>query len=109
MTMTPDAVSALLAPSRDDLDRLLRLVDHPSGDVIEDPVDVLRSRTLLTMREFAVVMNVGRTTAYEMVASGQYETIRIGANRRGIRVLAQPLARMLGDACPHCGREGGAS
>ena len=62
MTMTPDAVSALLTPSRDDLDRLLHLVDHPSGHVIEDPIDVLRSRTLLTMREFAVVMNVGRTS-----------------------------------------------
>lgn len=108
MNTTPDTASALLdGPSRDDLDRLLHLVDHPGVDVIEDPIEVLRTRTLLTMREFALVMNVGRTTAYEMVASGQYETIRVG--KGGIRVLAQPLARLLGDVCPHCGREGGAS
>lgn len=109
MNVSPDAVSAMLTPSRDDLDRLLHLADHPTGDVIEDPIEVLRTRTVLTVREFAVVMNVSRTTAYEMVATGKFETIPVGKNGRGIRVLAQPLARLLGDVCPHCGREGGAS
>lgn len=107
MNISPDAASAMLTPSRDDLDRLLHLVDHPTGDVIEDPIELLRTRTLLTMREFALVMNVSRTTAYEMVATGEFETMRVG--KSGIRVLAQPLALLLGDVCPHCGREGGAS
>lgn len=107
MNISPDAASATLTPSRDDLDRLLHLVDHPTGGIIEDPIDILRTRTLLTMREFAVVMNVCKTTAYDMVATGEFETMRVG--KSGIRVLAQPLARMLGDVCPHCGREGGAS
>lgn len=109
MTITDDSLLALLAdPSRAEVDRLLHLIDHPTGDVIEDPIDVLRTRTVLTVAEFAEIMQVGRTTAYEMIASGDVPTIRIGKSDRGIRVLAQPLARLLGDVCPHCGREGGA-
>lgn len=112
MTITDDSLLALLAlladPSRAEVDRLLHLSDHPTGDVIEDPIDVLRTRTVLTVAEFAEIMQVGRTTAYEMIASGDVPAIRIGKSDRGIRVLAQPLARLLGDVCPHCGREGGA-
>lgn len=109
MSTTDTAASALLdGPSRDELDRLLHLVDHPSGDVIEDTIDILRTRTVLTVAEFRQIMNVGRTRAYAMIASGEVESIRIGTGDQGIRVLAQPLARLLGDVCPHCGREGGA-
>lgn len=109
MTTTDDALSALPdGPSRAEVDRLLHLIDHPTGDVIEEPIDVLRTRALLTVAEFAEIMKVGRTTAYDMVARGDVRSIRIGKGDRGIRVLAQPLARLLGDVCPHCGREGGA-
>lgn len=109
MTIPTDALLALLGdPSHAEVERLLHLADHPTGDVIEEPIDVLRTRTVLTVAEFAEIMQVGRTTAYEMIASGDVPTIRIGKGDRGIRVLAQPLARLLGDICPHCGREGGA-
>ena len=110
MTTTTDAMSALPnGPTREELDRLLHLAENPTGDVIEDPIDILRTRTVLTVAEFRQIMNVGRATAYDMIARGDVEIMRVGKGDRGIRVLAQPLARMLGDVCPHCGREGGAS
>lgn len=106
---TDDALAALLdGPSHDEIERLLHLVDHPTGEVIEEPIDVLRTRTVLTVAEFRQIMQVGRTTAYEMISRGDVPIIRIGKGEHGIRVLAQPLARMLGDVCLHCGREGGA-
>lgn len=109
MTNTDDALLALLDdPSHVEVERLLHLADHPTGDVIEEPIDVLRTRTVLTVAEFAEIMQVGRTTAYDMTARGDVQIIRFGKGERSIRVLAQPLARMLGDVCAHCGRDGGA-
>lgn len=109
MTTTDDALLAVLdGPSHAEVERLLHLIEHPTGDVTEDPIDVLRTRTVLTVAEFAEIMQVGRTTAYEMIARNDVPTVRIGKGDRGIRVLAQPLARLLGDVCSHCGREGGA-
>jgi hypothetical protein len=109
MTTTPDTANLLLnGPSQDELHRLLNIMDYPTGEVIEDPIEILRTRALLTVAEFRQIMNVGRTTAYDMIMRGEVEVIRVGRGNRGIRVLAQSLARLLGDFCPHCGREGGA-
>jgi excisionase family DNA binding protein len=38
-------------------------------------------RRFLKVREVALILNIGRTRAYELVASGQIPSVRIGGNR----------------------------
>ena len=52
--------------------------DEPGATVGPDPL-------LLTIREAAALLSVGRTTVYELIAEGELETVHIG---RSVRVPA---------------------
>lgn len=111
MDTHPDDIIApgdVFEPDAHDLDGLLRRAANPPQHVIETPLELLADRVMLKVDEFAEIMRIDISTAYKMVRSGQIESIRVGENERGIRIPAQPLARMLGAECPHCGEIGGA-
>jgi excisionase family DNA binding protein len=102
------APGVIFEPDAGDLDALLHRVANPPDHVIESPLELLADRLLLKVDEVAEIMRIDLSTAYKMIRAGQIESIRVGANERGIRVPAQPLARRLGAECPHCGEIGGA-
>jgi excisionase family DNA binding protein len=56
-----------------------------------DPPDATAGNgpLLLTIRETAALLSVGRTTVYELVAAGELETVHIG---RSVRVPADAAA-----------------
>ena len=43
--------------------------------------------------EVAIRLNIGRRTAYELIASGRITAVRIGTGSRGLRVTREELAR----------------
>lgn len=75
--MTPDAeraaqITALLA-------NLAALIAKPAAP----PVAVVaKPRVLLTVAEAAEQLGIGRTTAWNLVRSGELESVRIGRLRR---------------------------
>lgn len=60
------------------------------------PPDLTRRHTI-TVEEAAVVLGVSRNSAYQAVADGVLEVIRVG---RRILVLVAPLERKLGITTP---------
>lgn len=63
--------------------RLVELLAVRDSDSVE-PIErrPLPERVLLTVKEAAERLGVGRTTAYALVASGELESVRIGNLRR---------------------------
>lgn len=55
--------------------------------------DALRQRTVVSVEEAAAVLDCGRRQAYEMAASGDLPTIKVG---RAYKVPAAALLRMIG-------------
>lgn len=82
------------------------LEQHGLSSEISETIRLLRSHATLTIVQTALVLGIDERRARQFIASGEIETLRVG---RAVRVLTQPLARLLGDTCPHCGRIGGAS
>ena len=57
------------------------------------------TKLLLTLEEAAGLLSIGRTRVYELVASGQLATVRIGTSRRvPFVVLEQFVEQLLVDA-----------
>ncbi|MGZ0711118.1 excisionase family DNA-binding protein (plasmid) [Coraliomargarita sp. W4R53] len=87
-------------------ERALAAADTPYVPrVHDDPISVLRGHSALTIRQAAVVLNMPESKIRELVRSGEIESVKWG---RTVRVLSQPLARLLGDACANCEHAGGA-
>ena len=59
-------------------------------------------RLLLTVREAAVVLAIGRTTLYQLIADGQVRTVRIG---RAVRIPVAELESFVDRRC-HTGGVG---
>ncbi len=59
-------------------------------------------RLLLTVREAAVVLAIGRTTLYQLIADGQVRTVHIG---RAVRVPVAELEAFVDRRC-HTGGVG---
>lgn len=62
------------------------MTDHPPPD--------WRGRTTLTVEEAAVILGVGRSSAYNAVKANEIPSIRVGGK---ILVLVAPLREMLGE------------
>ncbi|WP_434811852.1 helix-turn-helix domain-containing protein [Microbacterium sp. bgisy189] len=91
----------------DDLvDAYERLQQNGPSSEISSTIRLLREQTTLTIAQTALVLGIDEQHARQFIESGEIETLRIG---RTVRVLTQPLARLLGDTCSHCGRIGGES
>jgi excisionase family DNA binding protein len=54
-----------------------------------------RGRTTITVEEAGTILGIGRSSAYELVRSGEIPMIRLG---RRFVVPVAPLRRMLGEA-----------
>ena len=61
--------------------------------VMEDNDD---RRLLLTVREAAAVLAIGRTTLYELIADGQLKTVHIG---RAVRVPVAEVEAFVARRC----------
>lgn len=111
MSTYPDDIippGDIFDPDPQDIDALLDRAANPPQRVIESPLEMLAGRVLLKVDEFAEIMRIDVSTAYKMIRAGSVDVAHVGENGHGIRVKAQPLARMLGAECPHCGEIGGA-
>ena len=51
-------------------------------DNTTDPIQVPVPQLLVTPRQAAQALGVGRSTIYELLASGELESVRIGTSRR---------------------------
>jgi len=51
-------------------------------DNITDPIELRVPRLLLTPRQAAQALGISRSTIYELLASGELESVRIGTSRR---------------------------
>jgi excisionase family DNA binding protein len=56
--------------------------------------DGVSAPLLLTVEQAAAMLAIGRTTAYELIAAGRLEVVRIG---RCTRVPADAVARLVAD------------
>jgi excisionase family DNA binding protein len=56
--------------------------------------DVYDDRELVSIREAARLLNIGRSTTYELLRAGKLQSVKIGrrrgVTRRSVRKLAQP-------------------
>lgn len=57
-------------------------VEHQRAAETDPPDSPEISRRLLTVREAAQVLGVGRTTVYELIASDELEVVHIGRSAR---------------------------
>ncbi len=62
----------------------------------------LDEAAVLTVREVAAILRIGRNQAYERIAAGQIPAVRIG---RTIRVPAAAIRRLLDEAGAEQGQE----
>ena len=56
-------------------------VTQPQLPLVAEPLAVGDPR-LLTVRQAAEVLGLGRSTVYELIAAGELETVSIGRSRR---------------------------
>ncbi|RKT84854.1 DNA binding domain-containing protein, excisionase family [Saccharopolyspora antimicrobica] len=73
------------------------LVEQPTPETpeAEAKVHTLPGRVLLTVEEAAQQLGIGRTKAYELVKSGEIESVQIGRLRRVPRAAIDGYAARL--------------
>ncbi len=81
--MTADARTTEIANTLAKLAELMAEQNTETNPGTQDhPSDESPSRVLFTVEETARALNVGRTTAYALVRSGEIESVHIGRLRR---------------------------
>ncbi|GAA4828848.1 helix-turn-helix domain-containing protein [Saccharopolyspora rosea] len=91
MTTKATQLAAALAS----LAALLAEEQSPEPVEAEPEVRTLPDRTLLTVEEAAQYLGIGRTKTYELVKSGEIESVRIGRLRRVPRTAIDAYADRL--------------
>ena len=56
--------------------------EEPEAVDIEPRASAAQPRLLLTIREAARALEIGRSTAYELIAAGELEVVHIGRSSR---------------------------
>ncbi|KAA5836058.1 helix-turn-helix domain-containing protein [Saccharopolyspora hirsuta] len=91
MTANATQLAAALAA----LAALLAEEQTPEKVEAEPETRALPNRTLLTVEEAAQYLGIGRTKTYELVSSGEIESVRIGRLRRVPRAAIDSYAERL--------------
>jgi excisionase family DNA binding protein len=71
-----------------------RIESHVGGDR-RDTVCHQPAKLLLTPEEAAVMLSVGRTRVYELIANGELAAVRIGRSRRIPVLVVEGFVRQL--------------